>query len=153
MSELNTEMRVLEGWAKDYEWDSEYVTGGMAVDVTNQTMDILLERGLNQPWLAKKLGVSRQSINRIFNADNPNFKLITVAKIAIALGVKPKILLDSERYLIAPIDQQLDMDEFEALKTAQAIQRDRVSARYSSSGDSTTIQAITSVGSQYATAE
>ena len=144
----HTEKQIFDQWTGENEKDRSYVGEGLAVDVVEQVIRILEQRGLNQTWLAGQLGVSRQSVSRIFQAA-PNMQLQTLAGLAIALEVKPRILVDSENYIIRSIDESLDIED---LKTDQAFQLSQISRRYAESSDSTTFQAITPVESQYATA-
>ena len=111
MPDHTNEQQNLEKWTEGYEKDRSYIGEGLAVDVVEQVLRIMQKRGLNQPWLAGQLGVSRQSVNRIFQAA-PNMQFQTLAGLAIALGVKPKILVDSENYVIQPIDTPLTYEEF-----------------------------------------
>ena len=95
----HTEKQIFDQWTGENEKDRSYVGEGLAVDVVEQVIRILEQRGLNQTWLAGQLGVSRQSVSRIFQAA-PNMQLQTLAGLAIALEVKPRILVDSENYII-----------------------------------------------------
>lgn len=117
------EEQTFETWTGEYENDRTYVGEGLAADVVEQVLRILQERGLNQPWLAKQLGVTRQSVNRIFQAA-PNMQLQTIAGLAIALGIKPKIIMDSGNYIIKPIDTALDFEDFQTDQRIQLAQRD-----------------------------
>jgi len=78
-----------------YENDPEFVAEGLALKVTEEMLQCLEQKKLNQSWLAEKMGVSRAHVSRILNA-RPNMTLLTIAKIAIALGVKPDVCLDNE---------------------------------------------------------
>jgi DNA-binding phage protein len=88
----------LEGYLdeaiKKYEIDPEFIAEGMALKVTEEMLAILEKQGKNQTWLAQEMGVSRAHISKILNA-RPNMTLLTVAKIAVALGTKPEISIGS----------------------------------------------------------
>ena len=102
--------RLLETWAHELETDPEFVAEGIAIDVTDEALHILEDLGHNQSWLANEMGVSRASVSALFNA-RPNLTLLRIARLAIALGVKPRILLDSDRWYIRSIDQSMNIEE------------------------------------------
>jgi DNA-binding Xre family transcriptional regulator len=53
---------------------------------------ILDEKNVNQSWLAKEMGISRQAVNNWFQ--NPEaIRLTTIAKIATAVDEDPKELI------------------------------------------------------------
>ena len=87
--------RTLERYAQEYANDPEFIAEGLAVKVTEQLAVLLEEKGLTQSWLAQQMGVSRAHVSRILNAP-PNMTLLTIARIAVALGVKPEVLLNAE---------------------------------------------------------
>ena len=121
LNQSNEEL-LFEQWTGEYETDRSYVGAGLAADVVEQVLRILQERGQNQPWLAGQMGVSRQSVNRIFQAA-PNMQLLTLAGLAIALGVKPKILVDSESYFVQPIDTSLTYEDWTTEREYQIARR------------------------------
>ena len=87
----------LERYAQEYANDPEFVAEGLAIKVTEEMLECLELKNLNQSWLAGQMGVSRAHVSRILNA-RPNMTLLTIAKIAVALGVKPDVCLDSESW-------------------------------------------------------
>lgn len=86
----------LERYVEELANDPEYIAEGLAMDVTDQMLELLAERGLTQSWLAQQMGVSRARVSRILHA-SPNMTLLTIARIAVALGVKPGVRLNAER--------------------------------------------------------
>ena len=52
-------------------------------------------KGISRADLARDMGVPKSQISRVFNAP-PNLTLLTIARIAVALGVEPQVLLDTE---------------------------------------------------------
>jgi plasmid maintenance system antidote protein VapI len=88
---------MLDRYAREYANDPEYVAEGLAIKVTEEMLECLDLKGLNQSWLAEQMGVSRAHVSRILNA-RPNMTLLTIAKIAVALNVKPDVCLDSESW-------------------------------------------------------
>ena len=87
---------ISEAFAKQYENDPEFVAEGLAIGFVEDMLECLEKRGLTQSWLAEQMGVSRAHVSRILNA-KPNMTLLTIAKIAIALGVKPGVVLDTSK--------------------------------------------------------
>jgi len=87
----------LDRYAQEYANDPEFVAEGLAIKVTEEMLECLELKCLNQSWLAEQMGVSRAHVSRILNA-RPNMTLLTIAKIAVALGVKPDVCLDSESW-------------------------------------------------------
>ncbi|MBI4330133.1 MAG: helix-turn-helix transcriptional regulator [Chloroflexi bacterium] len=65
------------------------------MEVVEEMLACLKQRGLNQTWLAEKMGVSRSYISRILDAA-PNMTLLTITKIAVGLGTTPAVFLDSK---------------------------------------------------------
>lgn len=88
----NLDMR-LEKHAQEYANDPEFIAEGLSIKVIEEVLVCLEQRGLNQSWLAEKMGVSRAFISRILNAP-PNMTLLTIAKIAVALGTTPDVRLN-----------------------------------------------------------
>jgi transcriptional regulator with XRE-family HTH domain len=86
---------MLDRYANEYANDPEYVAEGLAIKVTEEMLECLELKGLNQSWLADQMGVSRAHVSRILNA-RPNMTLLTIAKIAVALNVRPEVCLNSE---------------------------------------------------------
>jgi transcriptional regulator with XRE-family HTH domain len=90
---------MLDRYANEYANDPEFVAEGLAIKVTEEMLECLELKGRKQTWLADQMGVSRAHVSRILNA-RPNMTLLTIAKIAVALGVKPDVCLDSEPWRI-----------------------------------------------------
>lgn len=85
----------LERWARELEKNPSYIAEGLAIEVIEEMLKMLRERGLSRAWLAKQMGVSRSSVSRMMNAA-PNMTLLTISRIALALGTTPAVLLDSK---------------------------------------------------------
>lgn len=104
----------LERDAREFANDPEFIAEGLSIKVIEEMLKLMEERGLNQSWLAEKMGVSRAHVSRMLNAP-PNMTLLTVAKIAVALGVTPDVSLNvgdksaksSEQEMLAEIQNHL----------------------------------------------
>ena len=97
-------------WEDKYSNSPEFLAEEMAIDVTDEALEILSARNLTRSRLAETMGVSRQRVSTIFNA-TPNLTLLSIAQIGVALNVKPRVILDSKRYFIqstneAPLDYE-----------------------------------------------
>jgi len=57
----------------------------------------LIDAELTQVWLAKELGVSRQTINGLCNSESANLKTLIKVSTAIGLHVTDLILLGEEK--------------------------------------------------------
>lgn len=96
---------LLDKYAEEFANDPEYVAEGLAIKVTEEMLECLEQKGLSQSWLAERMGVSRAHVSRILNAQ-PNMTLLTIAKIAIALGIKPDVSLDADSWRIAAANRE-----------------------------------------------
>lgn len=117
----------LEQWDIEYSQDAEYVAEGMAADTIEQVITKMEELRISRSQLASILQVSRQRVSRMLDAP-PNLRYVTVAHLAIALGTKPKLVFDSESYLIRSIRESVSAEE---MITDLAYQRDQYSANHS----------------------
>lgn len=116
------EERTLERWVREYENDPEFIADGLSADVVEDVLRLLEKQGHNQTWLGDKMGVSRERVSRLFKAP-PNLTLLSIARLSVALGVKPKVLLDSGNYFTTAFPAAGDVPfTFEEYKTEAAIQ-------------------------------
>lgn len=94
MTDSNIDL-TLERDAREFANDPEFIAEGLSIKVIEEMLKCLEQKGLSQSWLAEKMGVSRAHISRILNAP-PNMTLLTIAKIAVALGTNPDVSLSTE---------------------------------------------------------
>jgi transcriptional regulator with XRE-family HTH domain len=78
----------LNQYYREYEYDPDFIAEHMAMVVVEDALGIMQGRGLTRTNLANTLGVSKAQVSRLFNAP-PNLTLRSVARLAVALGVKP----------------------------------------------------------------
>ena len=95
-----------EKYVQEYQNDPEFIADGLAVDIIEQLLALLKKKGLTQSWLAEQMDVSKAHISKLLSAP-PNMTLITLAKIASALGVSPKVQLD-----VQPCSTSIDFPSF-----------------------------------------
>ncbi|HEY4711291.1 MAG TPA: helix-turn-helix domain-containing protein [Dehalococcoidia bacterium] len=100
MSDHDANM-TLERYAQEYESDPEFIAEGLSIKVIEEMLDRLEQKEKSQSWLAQQMGVSRAHVSRILNAP-PNMTLLTIAKIAVALGVRPDVCLNAQSRLPTP---------------------------------------------------
>ena len=70
--------------------DPEYVAELMALSVAQHIAKTLLDEGLTQRALARRLGVSEAYLSRVLSG-HPNMTLKTMAKLSLALGLMPAV--------------------------------------------------------------
>lgn len=109
----------LQRYADEYGNDPEFIAEGLAIKVTEEMLGCLEKKGQTQTWLAQKMGVSRALISRILNAP-PNMTLLTIAKIAVALGVTPDVSLSAEPPRLVPAKYVPDTTETTLVRDATA---------------------------------
>jgi transcriptional regulator with XRE-family HTH domain len=103
MAENGTSMK-LERYVQEYANDPEFIAERLAIKIAEEMLECLERKGLNQSWLAQQMGVTRAHVSKILNAQ-PNMTLLTIAKIAVALGVEPDVTLNSKsgkKHIIRP---------------------------------------------------
>jgi len=109
---VQTRETAIEKWAREYEGDPHYRAEGLATDTIEQVISKLREVGESQAGLARRLDVKPQLVSRMMNAP-PNLTLLSIARLAIALGTKPKILFDSEAFFIRSHTDTYNWEDFE----------------------------------------
>lgn len=100
----------LEKDAKEYSKDPEFIAEGLAIKIVEEMLENMELQNMSQSDLAQKMDVSRALISRILNAP-PNMTLLTIAKIAVALGMTPDVGLNSKSHGIAPFERYAAVNE------------------------------------------
>jgi transcriptional regulator with XRE-family HTH domain len=75
------------------EKDPVFIAEGIAIDIAMQVNDSLEERGIAQKELAQRLGVSQAYVSQILGGKT-NLTILTLCKVAAALGLQPFIKLE-----------------------------------------------------------
>ncbi len=86
------EVSYLDEFASEYAKDPDYIAEGMALEFAEAASRKMKAEGISRAKLARQMGVSRAYITRIFDAP-PNLTLLSIAKLALALGLTPEIRL------------------------------------------------------------
>ena len=84
---------MLEKYYFEYRSDPDFVAEGLSIAIIENALQIMKEQGISRSELAREMSVPKSQISRIFNAP-PNLTLLSIARIAIALGVEPQVLLN-----------------------------------------------------------
>ncbi|MBM4405006.1 MAG: helix-turn-helix transcriptional regulator [Chloroflexi bacterium] len=91
-----SEKPLLQQWADEYRNDPVYIAIGLAMEVTESVARELRRRKLTRAWLARQMGVSQAHVSKVMSAP-PNMTLTTIAKMAVALGYEPRVVLKGRR--------------------------------------------------------
>jgi hypothetical protein len=86
----------------EFERDPDYVAETLALQVIEQALELMKEKGISRSELASLMGVSRAYISKLFNAP-PNMTLRSIAQLALALDAQPHAAL-------RPPDESSDRD-------------------------------------------
>lgn len=97
MPNINVE-QYIERKISEYEKNPQFVADGLALKVSDQVVELLESKGMTQTKLAERMGVSRSHVSSILNAP-PNMTLLTLARLAIALEVQPRVYLDTNIFI------------------------------------------------------
>ena len=73
--------------------EPEYIVFNLQMDLIEGVQKAMDDQGLNRNQLAKKLGVNRAWITRVFQLKE-NLCLTTIAKMCLALGLMPKMVFE-----------------------------------------------------------
>lgn len=108
----------LNTWTQKYEKENpEFVAEGLATETIEEVL-AHLKGEKTQQWLADKMGVHRQQVSRWLNAPT-NLTYLSAARMAVALGLKPRFLLNSEAYYIRRYTDNPNFEEFQSDKRVQ----------------------------------
>jgi len=83
---------LLHEYEEQYANDPDYIAERLALRVTEEAAKIMQNPGLSRADLAARMNVSRAYVTKIFDAP-PNLTLRSIARLALALGVKPYVSL------------------------------------------------------------
>lgn len=83
----------LERYYHQYDKDPDFIAEGMAITIVEEALKVMQSEGLSRTDLANAMGVSKAQVSRLFNAP-PNLTLRSIARLGIALGVRPFVCLD-----------------------------------------------------------
>jgi len=86
---------VLQRYYIKYQQNPEFLAEGLSIAIIENALKVMKQKGINRADLAREMGVPKSQVSRIFNAP-PNLTLLSIARIAVALGVEPQALLKTE---------------------------------------------------------
>jgi len=84
------------GTNEDWNYEELLAEETLVVNVLEDLLGALKDKGLSQADLARRLGVSRSSVNRIFRGRNLTVR--TVARLAHAIGVDMNFQVQTNRF-------------------------------------------------------
>ncbi len=86
----------LQDWIDEFQGDPDYEFTKVAIDVGEQIVARMEERGMTQADLARKMGVSRARISQILRG-NDNLTLKSIVAVAIGLDSRVDVQLKRAR--------------------------------------------------------
>ena len=86
---------MLAKYYEKYESAPDFLAESLSIAIIENALKVMKLKGISRADLAREMGVPKSQISRIFNAP-PNLTLLTIARIAVALGVEPQALLKTE---------------------------------------------------------
>ncbi len=101
---------LIEKWVAEYEKDPEFVAEGLASETIEEVLRHL-KGDKSQTWLAEVMGVHKQQVSRWLNAPT-NLTLLSIARMAVALDLKPRVILDSQAHFIRRLADDPTLEEF-----------------------------------------
>ncbi len=105
-----TQLSQLEQSIAEYENESAFNAEGEATQVIERAILLMELKGWSRARLAKEMGVQRAYVSRMFNTP-PNFTFDSLFKLGMALGVTPRVILDSEHYLVLDYAEPLSWED------------------------------------------
>lgn len=82
----------LQDWIDEFQGDPDYEFTKVAIDIGEQIVARMEERGMTQADLARAMGVSRARVSQILRG-NDNLTLKSIVAVAIALDCRVEMLL------------------------------------------------------------
>ena len=104
-------------WIGTFEGDPDYEFDRVAIDIGEQIVARMEERGMTQADLARAMGVSRARVSQILRG-NDNLTLKSIVAVAIALDCRVEMLL--QPVPTAEPDQEAQPSTTEARPLARA---------------------------------
>jgi transcriptional regulator with XRE-family HTH domain len=71
-----------------YEGDPEFVAESVALEVLECALDIMQRNEITKADLARTMGISRSAVSQLFGRGAHNLTLLTIARLASALGAE-----------------------------------------------------------------
>ena len=89
---LESEEGYLDRDLSELAHDPEFVANGLALALAEDVAGALVDAKISKAELARRMGVSRSYVTRVLDAP-PNLTLMSISKVALALGLTPEIRL------------------------------------------------------------
>ena len=72
--------------------DPEFIAERLALALAEDILRVMKDNKVSKSELARRMGVSRAYVSRMLDAP-PNLTLLTISKVALALGLEPNLRL------------------------------------------------------------
>ena len=82
----------LDQIVSDLSHDPEFVADGLALVLAEDIAKAMKDSGVSNAELARRMEVSRSYVTRLLDAP-PNLTLMSISKVALALGLAPEVRL------------------------------------------------------------
>ena len=76
----------LAQYIEEYADDPEFVAEGLALDLMEKALQLMEEQSISRADLARRMGVSRSAISQLFGKGSKNLTLLTMTRLASAVG-------------------------------------------------------------------
>jgi len=87
---------LLDSYLEENSNDPELIAESLSIDLMEDVARLLQEKGISRSDLSSLMNVSRGYVTRLLNAP-PNLTLISIARLGVALNVKPYIGLTEKK--------------------------------------------------------
>ena len=85
---------LLDRYVEEYERDPQYIAEGLAIDLLENAIFIMQQKNLTRAEVARRMGVSRSAVTQLFGRGSHNLTLLTIAKLADAIGSEFRCYVD-----------------------------------------------------------
>lgn len=80
-------MKNLEKYWLELSDDPLFIAESISFDIVENISELMFQKNIDRKTLAEKLGTSKAYVTKLLNG-NPNLTLLSLAKIAVALGAE-----------------------------------------------------------------
>ena len=85
---------LLDQYVEEYERNPQYVAEGLAIDLLENAIFIMQQKKLTRAEVARRMGISRSAVSQLFGRGSHNLTLLTMAKLADAIGSEFRCYVD-----------------------------------------------------------
>ena len=96
-------------WIGEFEGDPDYEFAKVAIDIGEQIVARMEERGMTQADLAREMGVSRARVSQILRG-NDNLTLKSIVAVAIGLDCRIEVQLKPVELNSSPVEAETEQE-------------------------------------------